>query len=190
MVHASSRIPPPRLPPGVRIGIVVSRYHAEIVDRMLASARAVLLDAGLPPEDLIVVQAPGAFELPLIARMLASSSEIHAVLCFGLVLKGETSHDEHIARAAADGLMRASLDAVTPIHFGVLTCDDLDQAQKRARTRAEGGLDKGAEVALAAIATINSLQELADLGLLEHDDFEDVPTEFSGPLGPEEEDEP
>lgn len=143
-----------RLPRGTRIAAVVSGYHAELTGRMLESARDVLVAAGLAKSALRVVSAPGSFELPLVAQALAARKEIDAVLCFGLVLRGETSHNEHIARAAADGILRVSLETKKPVLFGVLTCDDLAQAKARAARASEGGLDKGAEVARAAIETL------------------------------------
>lgn len=146
-----------RLPKGTRIAAVVSGYHAELTGRMLESARDVLVAAGLGKSALRVVTAPGSFELPLVAQALAARKDVDAVLCFGLVLRGETSHNEHIARAAADGILRVSLESRKPVLFGVLTCDDLAQARARAARASEGGLDKGAEVARAAIETLEAL---------------------------------
>jgi 6,7-dimethyl-8-ribityllumazine synthase len=146
-----------RLPKGTQIAAVVSGYHAELTGRMLDSARDVLVAAGLGKSALRIVSAPGSFELPLVARALAERKDVDAVLCFGLVLRGETTHNEHIARAAADGILRVSLETQKPVLFGVLTCDDLAQAKARAARASEGGLDKGAEVARAAIETLNAL---------------------------------
>lgn len=143
-----------RLPEGARIACVVSTYHHEITGAMRDSAAAILETAGLHPRDLIEVRVPGAFELPLVAQLLAERDDVAAVLCFGLVLRGETDHDRHIARAVAHGLMQASLTTETPILFGVLTCENLEQARARARRVAEGGLDKGREVALAALEVL------------------------------------
>ena len=155
----------PPLPDDTRIAAVVSTYHRELTGAMLASARAELESAGLDPERLVIVWAPGAFELPLIARRLAVRADIDAVLCFGLVLKGETSHDVYIAQAAAQGLMNVSLFVDKPVLFGVLTCDTLEQARARALPPAEGGQhDKGREVARAAVHAIAALEEAADLG--------------------------
>ncbi len=154
-----------RLPAGTRIGAVVSSYHSEITGWMLDSARAELLSAGLSEEDLVVFHAPGTFELPFLARELAARDDIDSVLCFGLVLKGETEHDRYIAQATADGLVRASLETGTPIHFGVLTCATLEQAKARALPRERGGeLDKGREVARAAIETLRAAREIRTEG--------------------------
>ncbi len=101
----------PRLGRPARIGAVVSRYHAEITGAMLASARETLEAAGLAPAELISVEAPGSFELPLLAQRLLRRADIDAVLCFGLVLKGATEHDRYIAAAVSEGLMRVALEA-------------------------------------------------------------------------------
>ena len=158
--------PPGRLPPGARVGVVVSRYHAEICDAMLRSAARELEAAGVASGDLVRVHAPGAFELPLVARRLALRDDVDAVLCFGLVLKGETSHDRYIAEAVAHGLQRVALDSDKPILFGVLTCDTLEQARARALPADEGGaIDKGREVARAAVGALEALGHATSEGL-------------------------
>lgn len=150
----------PRLPEKSRLACVVSGYHEEITGGMLASALETLEAAGVPRRRVQVVSAPGAYELPILARALAEQRTVAAVLCFGLVLKGETEHDRYIAAACADGLMRVALDTRTPVLFGVLTCASLAQARKRARRASAGGLDKGREVAEAALAVLASLAEI------------------------------
>jgi 6,7-dimethyl-8-ribityllumazine synthase len=150
----------PRLARPARIAAVVSRYHPEITGGMFASARETLAAAGLPAGDLLRVDAPGSFELPLLAQRLARRRDVDAVLCFGLVLKGETDHDRYIASAVSEGLMRVALEHMKPVLFGVLTCSNLAQAEARARRRSAGGLDKGAEVARAAVLTLNALAEV------------------------------
>lgn len=142
-----------------RIASIVSTYHLDITGGMSASARDTLLAAGVSASNLLELQVPGAFELPLVALRLARRADVHAVLCFGLVLKGETPHDQYIASAVADGLMKAGLDTDTPILFGVLTCTTIEQARARARRAADGGLDKGREVARAALRTLAALRE-------------------------------
>ena len=149
-----------RLPEGVRLIAVVSRYHAELTGAMLESARAELLRAGLPEESLGVVWVPGAFELPLVARRVALRDDVDGVLCLGLVLKGETPHNEYIAQAATLGIARAAFEADTPIGFGLLTCETLEQARARALSAERGGVhDKGREVARAVIGQILAMRE-------------------------------
>ena len=151
-------LPPSR--PGVRVGCVLSTYHLELTGAMAASAKQVLMEAGMAESDWIEIQAPGAFELPLIARRLADRPDIDCVLCFGLVLTGETNHDRWVSQAATEGILLASLEVDKPILFGVLTCQTLEQAQARALPPEQGGrLDKGREVAVAALGTLHALDQ-------------------------------
>ncbi len=147
-----------RLPAGARKACEVSTYHHELTGEMCASARDTLQAAGLAPQDLLEVHVPGSFELPLASRRLARRADIDAVLVFGLILKGETEHDRHIARAVSQGLMQVGLETDTPVLFGVLTTATLEQARARARRAADGGFDKGREVALAAIGVLHALR--------------------------------
>jgi 6,7-dimethyl-8-ribityllumazine synthase len=153
-----------RLPQGSRIAVVASTYHGELVDTMKGSARAVLEAAGLSPDDWLEVPVPGAYELPLVARRLALRDDVDAVLCFGLVLRGDTDHDRYISTTVATRLMDAAFEADTPILFGVLTPNNVGQARRRARTEADGGLDKGREVARAAIGVLAALERSRTIG--------------------------
>lgn len=165
MAQDPARVPDASLPPGTRVAVVASSYHAELVEQMVGSATSTLQAAGLAEDGLLRVDAPGAFELPLIARRLALRDDVACVLCFGLVLRGETSHDRYIADAVANALQRVALDTDTPTLFGVLTCDTLEQARARALPAAEGGtLDKGREVARAAIGALAALEAAASVG--------------------------
>ncbi|MEW6071809.1 MAG: 6,7-dimethyl-8-ribityllumazine synthase [Planctomycetota bacterium] len=157
MVRARESRSLPPLPPGTRVAVVVSTYHAELTGAMAASAGRTLRSANLAAGNLLEIRVPGAYELPIVARKLAGRDDVHAVLCFGLVLKGETEHDRFIAGAVAEGLMRVALDREKPVLFGVLTCETLEQAWARARPREEGGFDKGHEVAAAAVEVLHSL---------------------------------
>lgn len=161
--HSASRTPSPspdgsaaerKLPAGARLGAVLSTYHRELTGAMLDSARAELTRAGLAADALVVIEVPGAFEIPLVARALGVRDDVQAVLCFGLVLKGETTHDHHIATAVTAALQRVSLDIDKPMLLGVLTCDTLEQAKARALPE---GHDKGREVARAAIDVLGAL---------------------------------
>ena len=154
------------LRPGVRVGAVVSSFHAELTGAMLASARRELAAAGLAEDDFLVLEVAGSFELPLVARRLALREDVDAVLCFGLVLKGETPHDVYIAHATSRGILQVSLETDTPVLFGVLTCDTLEQARARALPPDQGGThDKGAEVARAAIAALAAMDAAGTVGL-------------------------
>jgi 6,7-dimethyl-8-ribityllumazine synthase len=146
-----------RLPPDVRVAVVVSRYNESITRRMLDAAVATFTAAGLPADRIDVAWVPGAFELPLVADLLARGGLHAAVLCLGAVIRGETTHDQHIARAVATGIEAIGRAHGVPALFGVLTCDTLAQALARAGGTREDGFagNKGAECAAAAIEMIS-----------------------------------
>ncbi|MFZ4730940.1 MAG: 6,7-dimethyl-8-ribityllumazine synthase [Pirellulales bacterium] len=171
-----------RLPVGARVAVVVSRYNDAITEAMLAGAVATLTTAGLAPGNLTVARVPGAFELPLAADRLAESGRHDAVICLGAIIRGETTHDQHIAAAVSLGIEAASRQHGVPITFGVLTCGTIEQAIARAGgipgTPAPGlsgtpapGLsgtpapgNKGSEAAAAAVAMVVLLRQIAAQG--------------------------
>ncbi len=143
---------------GLRIGIAVSRYHAEITSELKRGAETAFARAGGRREDLVVVETPGAFELIAICRALAQRDDIDAVVALGCVIRGETTHDQAIVQAVTHGLSAIIVETGVPIGFGVLTCDSLEQARQRA-----GGDkgNKGEEAMLAAIATVRAVEHIA-----------------------------
>lgn len=150
--------------PGSKIGIVVSRFHDDLTGAMKDSAVRELVACGVDEDSIHVVWVPGAFELPIVASRFAEDTQVEAVLCLGLVLKGETEHDHWVAHGAVSGIMHASLDTGVPMHLGVLTCATLEQARARALPPELGGReDKGREVARAAIETLLALDEIGEL---------------------------
>ena len=132
----------------MRIALVVSSYHAFITDRLEAGAREALVEAGVAETDVVTVPVPGAYELAQAAAVVAESGQWSAVVCLGCVIRGETPHNEYIARAAADGIMRAALDTRVPMTFGVLTTNTAEEALARAT---DGPANKGREAARAAL---------------------------------------
>ena len=132
----------------MRIALVVSRYHAFVTERLEAGARAALREAGVGDADIAAFAVPGAYELAQAAARAAESGEWHAVICLGCLIRGETSHFEIIANAAADGIMRAAQATGVPITFGVLTTNTAEEALARA---GDGAGNKGREAATAAI---------------------------------------
>lgn len=146
---------------GMRIAIVVSRFNEHITGELLAGAQRALLDAGVAEEDVTVAWVPGAFELPLVAKHLASSGWCDSVVCLGAVIRGDTPHFDFVAGEAARGLQEAALATGIPIVFGVLTTDTLQQALDRI-----GGSEghKGEEAANTALEMIELLRRLAKLG--------------------------
>ena len=145
---------------GLRIGLVVSRYHASVTEALRDAAAALFAEAGGATEDLTIVPAPGAFELPTLCRALAVRGDIDAIVAIGCVIKGETSHDQHISDAVAQGLTQLSVDTGVPIAFGVLTCHTMEQAEARSGRSGTDKPNKGAEAMAAAIETACTLRAL------------------------------
>jgi 6,7-dimethyl-8-ribityllumazine synthase len=152
-----------RLPSAARVAVVVARYNESITRRLLDGAVATFVAAGLPAAQIDAAWVPGAFELPFIADQLAASGRYAAVLCLGAIIRGETTHDQHIARAVATGIEAIGRSRGLPVLFGVLTCDTLAQALARAGGDAADGYagNKGAECAAAAIEMLSLLDGLA-----------------------------
>jgi 6,7-dimethyl-8-ribityllumazine synthase len=132
----------------VRVALVVSSYHEFITARLEAGARAELREAGVADADIMTFAVPGAFELAQAARRLAGPGEFAAVVCLGCLIKGETPHFDYIARATADGIMRAAQETGVPVTFGVLTTNTAEEAMARA---GDGAGNKGREAARAAL---------------------------------------
>jgi 6,7-dimethyl-8-ribityllumazine synthase len=141
----------------MRFAFVVSRYDFEIAQGLENGAHAYLREQSLEvrPED--VFEAPGAFEIPLIAQELARSGRYAGVVCMGCVIRGETAHFDYICQSAASGILQASLETRTPIAFGVLTV--LNRAQALARSRADD-FNKGREAAAACYQTARILSRV------------------------------
>lgn len=143
--------------PGTRVAIVAASWHEEVMDGLVSGALRACAEAGI--EQPRLVRVPGSFELPLVADRLARDHD--AVIALGVVIRGGTPHFEYVCAAATDGLSRVALDHGVPVGFGLLTCDDDDQARDRAGL-AGSHEDKGHEAAAAALATAGMLAELGD----------------------------
>ncbi len=150
MRHTDSTTPPAGLPAaaGYRFAVIVSRFNPSITDALRAGARMALEEAGASPDDIDVLEVPGAFELPQAARYAASTGRFDAVIALGCVIRGATPHFEYISSAVAQGIMDASTSTGVPIAFGVLTTDSQAQADERA---GPGRDNKGWEAAAAGI---------------------------------------
>jgi 6,7-dimethyl-8-ribityllumazine synthase len=140
-----------------RFAIVVSRYNETITSRLLSGAMETLIESGVASDAIDVAWVPGAWELPLVADLMAKSEAYSAVICLGAVIRGETTHDQHINRAVSNELAATSVATGVPVLFGLLTCDTLEQAIHRA-----GGNvgNKGSECALAALEMADLLRRL------------------------------
>lgn len=139
------------LDPTWRFAILASTYHAEITSRLAAGARQRLLEVGSKAEQIQDLPVPGAWELPLAASWAARSGKFSAIIALGVVIKGETSHDQHINRFVSLSLGQLGLEHQLPIAFGLLTCETISQALQRA-----GGKfgNKGTEAADAILAML------------------------------------
>ena len=142
---------------GRRLAVVVARFNDVVTSRLLAGAADCLAAHGVAEDDVLVAWVPGAFELPLVARRLAASGEVDAVICLGAVIRGETAHFDHVAGQAATGIREVSQETGIPVIFGVLTTDTVEQAMDRA-----GGKhgNKGWDAAVAAMETASVLDQL------------------------------
>jgi 6,7-dimethyl-8-ribityllumazine synthase len=141
-----------------RFAIVVARYNANITQKLLDGALQTLQASGIPSDSIDIAWVPGAWEIPLIAQDMALCGKYVAVLCFGAVIKGDTTHDEHINRFVSLSLGELGLKTNLPVLFGVLTCNNLEQAIHRA-----GGNvgNKGCECAEAALELLRLRSRLS-----------------------------
>jgi 6,7-dimethyl-8-ribityllumazine synthase len=142
---------------GRRFAVVASRFNDVVVQKLVDGAVSCLRKHGIGEDDLDLVWVPGAFELPIAAKRLASSGGYDAVICLGAVIRGETAHFDFVAGEAARGIAQASLDTGVPVIFGVLTTETFEQAMDRA-----GGKhgNKGWDAAMAAMETADVLDRL------------------------------
>ncbi len=137
--------------------IVVARFNSFVVDKLLEGAIDTLRRHGVPDEDITVIKAPGAFELPVLTRNVLATGTYDAVIALGAVIRGGTPHFEYVAGECVKGLSVVSLESRIPVAFGVLTVDTIEQAIERAGTKAG---NKGAEAALSALEMVSVINKL------------------------------
>ena len=142
-----------------RIAIVVSRYNESITSKLMDGALQTLSEAGVADKSIDVAWVPGAWEIPVVADRFAKGGDYSAILCLGAVIRGETSHDQHINRQVSLSLGDLSIRYQLPVMFGLLTCENMEQAIHRS-----GGNvgNKGAECAEAALEMITLMKKLSD----------------------------
>ncbi|OMO60790.1 6,7-dimethyl-8-ribityllumazine synthase [Corchorus capsularis] len=133
---------------GLRFAVVVARFNEIITKPLLEGALETFHKYSVNEEDIDVVWVPGSFEIGIVAERLGKSGKYNAILCIGAVIRGDTTHYDAVANSAASGVLSAGLNSGVPCIFGVLTCDDMEQAINRAGGKAG---NKGAEAALTAI---------------------------------------
>ncbi len=147
---------------GLSFGIVVGRFNEFISNKLLSGALDNLVRHGVDPAKIEVAWVPGAFEIPLIARRMASSGRYDAVLTLGAVIRGSTPHFDYVAAEVAKGVAAAGLESGTPVVFGVLTTDTIEQAIERAGTKVG---NKGWDAGMAALEMANLGKSLSAGGL-------------------------
>lgn len=143
---------------GFTFGIVVSRFNSFITERLLEGALDALKRHGADEKRIHVYKVPGAFEIPLMAKLLAKKKEIDGIICLGAVIKGATPHFHYVASEVTKGIAASSLDSEKPIVFGVITSENIEQAIERAGTKSG---NKGYDAAIAVVEMVNLLRDAA-----------------------------
>jgi len=143
--------------PQGRFALLVSRFNSFVVESLVSGALDTLRRHGVADEQISVIRAPGAFELPLAAKKLAQSQRFDAIIALGAVIRGGTPHFEYVAGECTKGLAQVSLEHALPVAFGVLTVDSIEQAIERSGTKAG---NKGSEAALSALEMLSLLTQL------------------------------
>ena len=141
---------------GLRIAIAVGRFNETVTTRLLQGARNALERHGVKDDNVVVAWAPGAFELPLVARAFAETGSYDAVVCLGAIIRGETPHFDFISAEAARGIGQVAADTGLPVIFGVITPNTLEQALDRAGGKA----DKGYDAVVSAIEMANLMRQI------------------------------
>ena len=142
---------------GMRFAIVASRFNDFVTSRLLGGALDALERTGTAESDITVVRVPGSFEIPLAAKKLVQAKKYDAVICLGTLIRGETPHFDYISSEVTKGIGSVALESGTPVAFGVLTADSVEQAIDRAGMKSG---NKGFEAALSAVEMASLLKQL------------------------------
>ncbi len=142
---------------GKKFAIIASRFNDFITKELIAGCLDTLIRHGADDKDLVLAWVPGAFEISVVAQRLAKSKAYDALICLGTVIRGSTPHFDYIASEVAKGVAKVSLDSATPVIFGVITADTIEQAIERAGTK-DG--NKGRDAALNAIEMASLVDNL------------------------------
>jgi len=143
---------------GLKFGVVISRFNEFITKKLLEGAQDALLRHGVNQDDIEIAWVPGSFEIPLVAKKLAQTKRLDAVICLGAVIRGATPHFEYVAAEVTKGIAKVGLDTGLPLIYGVLTTDTLEQAIERAGTK-EG--NEGFKAAVKAIEMADLLKRIS-----------------------------
>ena len=140
-----------------KFGVVVSKFNEFITEKLLEGCLQTLIKNGANEKNIDVVKVPGAFEIPTIAKNLLDLNKYDAVICIGAVIRGETSHYEYICNSVSSEIGKLGTKYGIPVIFGVITCENIDQAIDRAGGKVG---NKGSEAALAAMEMVNLLKNI------------------------------
>ena len=149
---------PADIPGDARVGIVAARFNAQIVDVLLEGCLKRLEEMGIAADRVQIVRVPGAFELPVAAKVLAGTRKFSAIICLGCVVRGDTPHFDYVAGEAARGIQDVALSEKIPVIFGVLTTNTEQQALDRAGGKHSHAGVNAAEAAAEMIATMVKLR--------------------------------
>lgn len=150
------------VPKGARFAIVAARFNSFIVERLVDGALDALKRHGAELANISVVRVPGAWEIPFACARLVKSAKVDAVIALGAVIRGSTPHFDYVAAEVSKGVAQVAMASGTPVSFGVLTTDTIEQAIERAGTKAG---NKGFDAALAAIEQVSLGHALEEAGL-------------------------
>ncbi|MCF7926647.1 MAG: 6,7-dimethyl-8-ribityllumazine synthase [Candidatus Izimaplasma sp.] len=142
---------------GLKFNIIVGRFNEFIGSKLLEGAKDALIRHGANETDIDVTWVPGAFEIPLVAKKLATKNSYDSIICLGAVIRGATPHFDYVSNEVTKGVANVSLESGLPVVFGVLTTDTIEQAIERAGTKAG---NKGFDAALTGIEMANLLKQL------------------------------
>jgi 6,7-dimethyl-8-ribityllumazine synthase len=141
---------------GMKIGIILSRFNQFISERLLEGALDAFRKMGAKDDDISIYKVPGSFEVPCVAKKLASSASVDGILCLGALIRGDTPHFDFLGAAVTKGLAQIAMEAGLPVSFGILTVDTIEQGIERAGTKAG---NKGYDAAFSLVETIDLLKK-------------------------------
>jgi 6,7-dimethyl-8-ribityllumazine synthase len=144
-------------PKNNRIAIIVSRWNGFITESLREGAQTMLHRQGIPDSNVTVIYCPGSFELPLIAKKALETGKFDGVICLGAVIRGATSHYDHVCNAVTSGIARVNLDTGKPVVFGVVTTETIEQAIERAGTKAGNKGEEAANTLLEMLSVIERI---------------------------------
>ena len=142
---------------GLKIAVIVSRFNDFITNKLLDGALDALVRHGASEQNIDVIKVPGAFEIPLVAKIVAGKKNYDALICLGTIIRGATPHFDYVAAEASKGIATASMETGTPIAFGVITSDTIEQAVERAGSKSG---NKGWDAAMVAIEMAQLMKKL------------------------------